>query len=528
MNVYKTPILFLFLLSCGFLHAQHKCGIIEDVAVDKRSATERALHHCFEVYEVQEACTPVYVNVNVHYFLDDHCEGLVSVDPGEDVPTTTAAALARAEQLISETNTYTAGLVSDQWGQVTHGVQDTEPKCLPVRFALAGVRFHCDTDAQLVGETLSELRPYTVNGATEINVFITDISTTANGVAVLGGSELSVENFEPSNLLHEIAHNLSVRHTFSPGENCPDTWDEVWAWDTDGDGVGDVSVNACWDASPDYEGQDACDTEIFATEHPCCDWLNQNNNIMGYGQWALSASSAAVTPCQVNQMLVELSEEKCDYIEYVGGCPPPKANINEFLTGFDPTLCRYCFTLSASFDETLYDIVITDAAGNVKLNTGHIYGEAGKYCLVSRSTGKNGELYWQNNLMPEVPYTLELTVQNDCGETEVETIDFILPPPCSGQIEVPNEVFLLGGITPNPASSFVSVELEVSGSGLLKIYGNHPTSLTSYGLVYEGYLEESFTSPIQLDISEFSTGVNTLLFEYNGQLIGENIIKLQD
>ncbi len=527
MNFLKIPLLLLLFLSYGlFVQAQHSCGTTEALEVKKQGATERSLHHCFEVYEVQEGCTPVYVNVNVHYFLDDNCEGLISVAPGEDVPETTAAALARAEVLVSETNAFTAGLMSDQWGQVTHGVQDTEPKCLPVRFALAGVRFHCDTDAQLVGESFSELNAYVVNGAMEINVFITDISTTANGFAGIGGTKFVVENFEPSNFLHEIAHNFGVRHTFNPNETCPDTWDEEWEWDLDGDGIDNVIVNACWDASPDYNNQDACDTEIFATEHPCCDWFNQNNNIMGYGQWALNVNSAAVTPCQVNQMLEELSENKCDYIEYVGGCPPPKANINEFLSGFDPIFCRYCFYLNASFDETLYDIVITDAAGNVKLNTGHIYGKAGKYCLTSRSTGKNGELYWQNNLMPEVPYTLKLSVQNDCGQTEVETIDFILPPPCAGHIEVPNEIFFLKGITPNPASSFVNIELEVSGSGQLKIFGSHPTSLTSYGVIYEGYLEESFDHQVQLNISEFYPGVNTLLFEYNGQLIGENIIKL--
>lgn len=54
---------------------------------------------CFDIDSVQANCTPIYINVNVHFFLNDSCTGLLSTAPGELTNLNPDNAFEVAEQL---------------------------------------------------------------------------------------------------------------------------------------------------------------------------------------------------------------------------------------------------------------------------------------------------------------------------------------------------------------------------------------------------------------------------------------------
>ncbi len=527
------PIL-LSLLMTSSIFAQSDdhfvCGLSPEMEQELTGPLPPALDICFDISFVQETCTFVYINVNVHFFLDDNCEGEIATVPGVQGDLSPQNAFQLAEDMIQDANTFLEVMSNNgegQWFAAQHDAEVTTPQCVPVRYVLSGVEIHCDTDAQSTGINFSEFNGYITNGTSEVNIFISNVAAGPNGFGSNNSNNIAIENFGGGALNHEMGHVLSLGHVFlaNNGDGCDDTWDPSWEWDADGDGTIDVSGSACWlndEAHNQYNGQNACDASLFDPTAPCCEAVNQNNNLMSYGGFSINPIYSALTPCQITRMLTDLSDNMCDYVAGVGGaCPPPKANIGTIPTLAQTLDCPTCFYLSSSFNESLYDIQITDEYGSTITNTGHISGEAKKYCIRPTFGGN-----WPVGFETGKTYTITLTVQNDCGDTDTEGLTFTLPPPCSiGQDDPQPPNFKFKNLSPNPATNSVSIDFDLNSIGDLNIYGVHSSSSTGYGLVAQYSLGIGDGQQVSLNIGDWLVGANSVVFEFEGGIHVANLIK---
>jgi len=52
------------------------CGMTD---TSSTTAGLQEIDHCFTIADIQQSCTKLWLKVNVHFFLDDQCEG--TLDP---------------------------------------------------------------------------------------------------------------------------------------------------------------------------------------------------------------------------------------------------------------------------------------------------------------------------------------------------------------------------------------------------------------------------------------------------------------
>jgi len=486
-------------------------------------------------------CEIFYIKTNVHFFLDDNCEGDLAYIPGATINLSPENAFNLAEQMINDANHFYDEVnerENAQWNQDFHGLPITDHQCIPVRYVLCGVQVHCDTDAQDI-PNLSDNRitPYFTNEDSEINVFVTNLSfQEVSGFARLGRNLIAVETIGPGLFNHEAGHAFNLRHTQRiAGDGCDDTWGLQWMWDWNGDGNSDATGTACWSNSPTFQGQDACDTDIFNEEHPCCFWGNQSNNVMtASSSWGPNYQYAAMTTCQMGRILDNINQRKCDFlVEGNGTCPPIKAVIGTLpnTENNQTTDCPACFYLTASDNEDQYEVEILNEFGNVLIYTGIIEGTAGKYCINPRIQTSTKKPVWPNGLAAGQTYTIKLTVHNDCNDSHAQLLSFTLPKPCH-----PTTISQPGGpggstaiasitISPNPSTSFIQASIDAKETGILRIYGVHNDSNSSYGLIWDSSVLTANEQIIDLNISNWHSGMNSLIFELNDQIYLEQIIK---
>ncbi len=369
--------------------------------------------HCFDIEYVQDNCIPVYINVNVHFFLDDNCQGNIATAPGVNANLNPTNAFEIAEQIINDANAFFEGMSSNsqglnyQWNTEAHGATTTSSQCIPIRYVLKGTRIHCNTNAQSTGLSFSDFNNSFVNGGTEINIFVSNVNGGANGFTWLNSNGIVTENLSAAVLNHEVGHSLNLDHTFSNwGDGCDDTWDYDWTWDSDCNESTNASGTNCWSSEPTFNGLNACDLTYFCVAHPCCDWSAQNNNLMAYSAWAANPVYSALTSCQITTMLTNLAEYKCDFIE-VGGCPPPSAFVGTVPQPANSSKCQTCFYLNGSYNESGYELDILRPNGTKIVSTGEVFNEAGKYCI-SPKYDKWGNPYWPNGFQSGVEYKIHL------------------------------------------------------------------------------------------------------------------------
>lgn len=98
----------LFLLTTSVLGQQTIPAENDVVAPDYVSPEypTSASDHCFDIEYVQENCIPVYVNVNVHFFLDDNCQGNIATAPGVTANLNPNNAFEIAEQMVNDANAF--------------------------------------------------------------------------------------------------------------------------------------------------------------------------------------------------------------------------------------------------------------------------------------------------------------------------------------------------------------------------------------------------------------------------------------
>ncbi len=485
---------------------------------------------CFDVAHVMSTCETVHLKLTVNFILPDDCSdsggiatGHTNAD-GSKVLYSAEQAIILAEQTVNELNAFIDEMNENedngntQWNSDDHSLPPGTHQCLPIQFVLTGINFHCSSDVDTVTSVsnLSSLQP----PGPAFDVFVSDF-TRGGGAAYIDGTLSVVDQFRPGNWLHELLHNYDLLHVFEFNycENI-DTWGRIdWTWDSDGDGIIDMSGEQCWDSSPgpkDSNGDPIwCDNDIYPVVHPCCDWNNQNNNVMAYSAWGANSDYAALTPCQIERTLNSIAS-RCDLVADVGSCPPPSAFIIN-----DPSKqsdCGMCFDLRGSFNETYYQVTIQDDAGTVLYTGAEINRSADRYCVQSRRD-KYGNSYWPAPYVEGDSYTVTLTVWNDCGDASTFSQTFILPPPCGLEPSPAPVSFRLvdedPANQPNPAT-----ELTLSVTGSIDAdFDLYLTSMQTGNQVL--YAQEHFTASggdksFLIDISTWDLGYSALSVVHEG------------
>lgn len=185
---------------------------------------------CFDIDSVQANCTPIYINVNEHFFLNDSCTGQLATAPGEQTNLNPDNAFEVAEQLVNGANEFlhimsnnTLGL-NHQWNAAENGATVTEAQCIPFRYVLKGTRIHCSSAKQNIDTYYSEISNFIINGGFEMNVFITNVDGSANGFSSFNSNYIATEfvtgDYGGNVFNHEMGHALNLSHTFETWENC--------------------------------------------------------------------------------------------------------------------------------------------------------------------------------------------------------------------------------------------------------------------------------------------------------------------
>jgi hypothetical protein len=181
--------------------------------------------------------------------------------------------------------------------------------------------------------------------------------------------------------------------------------------------------------------------------------------------------------------------------------------------------------LNASDNENKYSITIMNSSGSRIIESGVINSEAGKYCITPRTS--QGQLEWPNGLVSGQTYTIKLKVFNDCEESAESQLSFILPDPCEIYEQNPNDIPDIETlfIIPNPGTTGILVKFNLNKNENVIMYGFHPSSNTLYGIVYQNYHMAGDDQSVQLSLSQWALGYNSLIVRAGNDILVENFIK---
>jgi hypothetical protein len=494
------------------------CGWIKsEINVKKSDNTP-----CFDMDYVYKNCIPVYVRVNLHFFVNDKCNGLV-----QQMNKIQKDVYGIAEEMIYYANK-TFENNEAQW-QVVGAVAP----CVPVRLVLKGIHMHCKSDAVGIVNTIELNEQFGVNKTTEINFYIADTDIGASGIGYHLDRSGSATFFNKEswwtigNFVHELGHILNLDHSFST-DDCDDTPQIKFNWDKNCNGIFERSSNkdenekdlTCWNKieANKNKGEEGfsdinknlvhdCNEKNPCTECPCCRQEFIDNNVMSY-----SAIKSALTECQVKLMLEDLSEFNCGLIEKIGDCPPATAFITQIPEDLkDESKCKECLILEASTNEEEYELKIykrINGQEQLVYNGGKIIGQAQNFCY------KTGTAFegLKNYLEHETKYVAYLVTKNSCSEDLFE-YEFITNSSDCNSVQYESLA-----ITPNPGVNLINVEFESQVIGeklecIAKelITGNHY-------VVFHNHISKLGMNRIDLDVTHLPEGIFKLT------IVGENSI----
>jgi hypothetical protein len=564
-----SMLLFIFsgLYSQGLEGGIYSCGI-DDSYDTWESQITGAKHHCFDVDEIQESCTNVWIRVNVHFFVNTDCSG--SIYPLPNVPYDMELAYSRAEQLINDCNNQLANTTINQWAQIPMwGVNTAKPiQCCPIRYALSGVYIHCNTAAKNTsGSNPSWFRNnFGVNVDTEFNVFMVEWrpvggSDSQGQADAIGGRAFTAETFSRSVFNHEMGHVLGLRHTFSQFEGLNDTPTIRYKIDYNCDGdVTDswqsgknentihtgvwckpIDCSTAVEFAPlDYDGdgvinyQNPCNPQISELEvgasingclpQPACEDDYHSNNIMNYSSYV--ETYGVFTEDQITAMLDYLSSDVgCEFIETITDdiCLPPMSNIHILPNESVDEDCVYCFQIGASMYDTYFKLDFYAPSGALQFTTDWRNGPAWQYCI-SRSV-KYATQY-RHGFVPGVQYTAVLTTENECGEEAEESITFILPQlPTNGCEITPPRGIEIKSLYPNPFIEVFNLEYKTERSGSLATW-LIPSNNGSDILLGVEYVNGSGTYNKPYTTQNVPSGMYYLVLDLDGTVIGTTLLKI--
>ena len=385
-----------------------------------------------DVPALMEDCIPVFINVNVHWFLEDDCGESYNIKELKDMKR--EQAFEYAHRLVDEANAMWINMADNKYFQAKQAPEPSEPQCIPIQYVLRDVIVHCDKKAQNTRVGFKKFYPYVKDGDQYMNIFISNVSG-ASGFAGGRGHMLVMENISPALLNHEMGHNFSLMHAYinersnaQTKNGCMDVFLPASInWDGDGDGKLDSKKpkGNCWNdmAGGDKNNNgvgDWCEGIYKDNPHPCCSWAYQNNNLMVSSALANSPNYAAITPCQIEAMMHTINEKKLKYVEQVGGCPPPAAVIGQFpdkKTAVQQTM--RCFHMEASFNTVAYHLKLWDEE-KALFESEKMTGQPEVWCI-----NETEGAFWMEKLVEGRTYTLELSVSNSCNQEDQKSITFV-------------------------------------------------------------------------------------------------------
>lgn len=479
------------------------CGWTAELNEGEPEPTGDPENQCFDIASVLTDCSPVYIRFNVHFFTDTDCEGELQITNSEQ-----ASAYEIAEKLINDANHVLAN------NQIQWQSPGAAAVCNPLRYVLSGVYIHCLSNAVGGSNTASLHFNWGVNKDTEINLYIANFPGAATGIGF--PTYANIDWIETGNFNHEICHVFALTHTFDPSENCSDTPRVVFNWDKNCDGdVNDSGeqILQCWSyVDPDKlpgeagfsdinnNGIHDCDEEFPCTPNPCCDWAFIDNNIMSYNSY-----KSSYTKCQLTKMLTDLAEHDCNYIEKIGGCPPPHAFISQTPREIRNTdYCSECIVLSASFNDTRHLLEIYQTSGGqLAYSSGWVYGPATNFCFFTNKS------FSSHYLKPNTEYKVILTVGNDCNEEDQAAYTFTTPgPKCTleGTTIEPEPQLQM---RPNPAGNTIQVNFNAnSGEKFIILATDHLNS--SRMVLTRQYIAASGENQLDISVAGLIAGHYTL------------------
>ena len=548
VNFKFLLMLTLFFCQASLFKAQEAgLGVVDCGASEGSSATyaPSQLNHCFDVAYIQQSCTKLWLRMNIHFFLYDDCSG--TIDPVGTEMINAEDAYAVAEDLIDRSNlalenNYPQWMQDPFWGW-------TDPpkpaQCVPYRYVLSGVYIHCNTVAKNTSGGISSffLDNFGVNTSTEYNVFLVNYPGGPNGASFTPSNGFTTENFSTAVFNHEMGHTLNLKHSWIDNDFVADTPPIRYQFDynCDGDlldnypspGVGSESKQRqCWtiaspygplnytgDGTPEYS--EACDLPPpCQEEYPCCSWLYGNNNIMAYSGY--TECCAAFTEGQITRLLENLSTDTyCAYIEEITGedCLPPMANLHLLPWEFEEDDCSFCFQLSASMHEANYRLDFYNASGALHYTTGWKSGPANRFCL-----SKAVHNAYPYGFQPGQSYTVNLIVENLCGDTANEQITFTLPDLDCVE-EPPHERVKITNIYANPFTQQLhfAYELEDAGNLVISLY----PAVNPSGPITLATIHQHQTGQYQRNFSglQISNGIYYLVLSLDGEIAAETVVK---
>ncbi len=481
---------------------------------------------CFDVDIIYNTCTDVHVRVNVHFFLNDDCSGGIqypsAASPFSSNYIPPKKGYETAQEIIDDANEFLIEIQGNgQWNQAHWGADVTDPTCVPIRYLLSGVYFHCNTADKTGGSLSATHSTYGVNPDAEINLYIKNCTAlNCTGVATYNETGVIVEGigwFTGGTLVHEIGHTLSLRHTWLSSQNCNDVPQPEEIWDKNCDGTDTEIVNQCWDDNPTSDDVSLCTDDC--SEHPCCSWSMQSNNVMTYSGWSSNYNYAAFTPCQVNRMLSSLaSEDKdCGLIEEIStDCPPPRAFVDIQPVVIPNSPGEFVIWLEGSDNEKWYKLEFHDEYGNLINATGWVQNQAKKY-VITTCRFKQTSTTWPGGFEPETNYTVTLYVENNCGDAAEMSLDFTTPVE-NCITPVPNEGPRLKiAVSPNPTYENLEISYELEELSTISIYSYNLNSGVTHTL------KQIETKPsgeyIEMkNVGDHTEGPYMIFYDLNGDL----------
>jgi len=515
--------------------------IVYDPEYEIRETSNRSDCLGLDVNDIINNCKEVWIGVNIHFFLNQDCEGEISGDkawcyeylpdyyPGCDFSGYNLHNIAAS--MISRANAFAENISDNipfpnEFVKTGQSPANFQPQCFPLRFLLKGVHVHCVDNTVLSNTFFQSLE---VNPSQELNIFIKDVPGTINGYTSYGIDEIISESLTwaaPSVLWHEFAHTAYVNHPWEENPELSDTWNTKWQWDHDcNSGTPFVKGNACWDANPTYnyngKKESACNNPHFCTDHPCCSWDNQSTNLMAYSGWASNGDYATFSKQQLTKLLGRVNLLFCEKVVAVDpDCPPPSAVI------YTPPMegvgddCSYCIQFGASMNESSYIVTFTEKQNGTEKSvssTGWINRSASSYCI-NLSPLKSGSGQLNGGFRAGHTYTVSLKVKNDCGMESLQSTTFTLPEAknCTKQ---PVDI----EIAPNPATEYADIKLTTHTSSNITIAYSHSV----FGLYNTQNLgiKEAGVINVRQDVSYWYSGINFIHVITDEGIYSHTIIK---